>query len=336
VSSPLPEDPSAVLGEIGPGTQIRYATRPEGGRGIGYIFKEALGHIGAHIPDFIGAVLTVFLSFLLVEVIYVGGELIKSSVSQIESELTIQAFISDSVDEATAMGFAGELEGWDGVASVSYKSKSEALAEYLESVSDRESVAWLSEEVNPLPASLIITLSDPSLIDAVAAKLASSERFAELADDPADMSASIQYGDQLVSRLLSASSYITAIAVAAIAVFLFLAYVFINNTIRLSMASRGKEISIERRVGASDMYISGVFMAEAMIETAVGTILSVSVLAIAGPWAVGLIDSHISFLSLQMPPILGITIAVCAVAVTTGLIGSFVATRRYLAEAPML
>jgi cell division protein FtsX len=124
--------------------------------------------------------------------------------------VTIQAFLSDDAEQEAVDALKAKIEGWSSVESVRYKSKDEALQEYKETMSNRnaaDAVAALDGE-NPVPASLVIKLSDPQQVESVANQLISDEDFAAVADDPEDVGASVQYGRETVERLFSVTNYI--------------------------------------------------------------------------------------------------------------------------------
>lgn len=56
-------------------------------------------------------------------------------------------------------------------------------------------------------------------------------------------------GQRTVDKLFTVTSYLRYIGVALILLLVFIALVFINNTIRLAILARRKEIAIMRLVG---------------------------------------------------------------------------------------
>ena len=56
---------------------------------------------------------------------------------------------------------------------------------------------------------------------------------------------------------------------------MFIALVFINNTIRLAIMARRKEIAIMRLVGASNGFIRGPFLMEGALHAIIGAALAI-------------------------------------------------------------
>ena len=100
-----------------------------------------------------------------------------------------------------------------------------------------------------------------------------------MADDANDPSSSVQYGRETVERLFSVTYYLRVGVAVLVLLLAFIAFVFINNTIRLAIAARRREIAIMRLVGASNGFIRGPFLAEGMLEALIGSLL----LAACGP-----------------------------------------------------
>ena len=222
----------------------------------------------------------------------------------------------------------------DGAPYVRYKSQDEALEEYKETMSNRnaaDAVAALDGE-NPVPASLVIKLNDPQQVEATANKLIADEDFIAVADDPDDVGTSVQYGRETVERLFSVTNYIRIGAIVLVALLTFVAFVFINNTIRLAISARRREIAIERLVGASNGFIRGPFVAEGMLEALIGSILAVAALHFGMGALVPRLENSLQFLSFTLSQriVLETYAGLVVIGLILGTFGSIIAMRRYL------
>ena len=297
-------------------------------------FREALHHIRRNFGTSLGAIVTIFLSLFVIGTFVLGSVMLSGLVGSVEDRVTIQAFLSDDADQDAVDALQERIEGWDNVESVTYKSKEEALEEYRSTMSNRnadEAVAALDGE-NPVPASLVIKLDDPEQVKAVAEKLTADSDFAAVCDDPDDVSASVLYGRETVERLFAVTYYIRIATVALVVMLTFVSFIFINNTIRLAISARRREIAIERLVGASNGFIRGPFVAEAAIQALIGAILAIVALNGAMGALLPRLQNAMSFLSFQIPQ--QVMVLTCAallvVGLILGLLGSAIAMRRYL------
>ncbi|MBR2683747.1 MAG: ABC transporter permease, partial [Atopobiaceae bacterium] len=270
---------------------------------IGYSLREAGHHFRRNWSTSFGAVVTIFLSLFIIGTFVISSAMLTSIVGDVEDRVTIQAFLSDDADRAAVDAVQADIESWDNVESVTYKSKEQALQEYRETMTNRnasDAVAALDGE-NPVPASLVIKLDDPQLVESVATRLIEDPDFAAVCDDPNNVSSSVQYGRETVERLFQVTNYIRIAAVVLVALLSFVAFVFINNTIRLAIAARRREIAIEKLVGASNSFIRGPFVMEGMIEALLGAILAIVSLQLAMSFIVPTLENSLKFLSFEVP-----------------------------------
>ncbi len=308
---------------------------------IGYSIREAGHHFVRNGSTTFGAVVTIFLSLFIIGLFAMGSVLLDGMVGTVEDQVTIQAFLSDNADESAVDSLKSKVEGWDEVESVTYKSKDEALAEYRDTMTKKnaaDAVAALDDR-NPIPASLVIKLTDPQDVEGVAKRLGSDADFAAVADvttnedgttsDPADQ---VQYGQGTVERLFTVTNWIRIITLILVALLTFVAFVFINNTIRLSISARRREIAIQRLVGASNGFIRGPFIMEGILQALFGSIFSIAALEVIRRFGLPMLAERITFLSFSINA--RATMSTYGLLVAMGLIigtfGSLIAMRRYL------
>ena len=301
---------------------------------IGYSTREAFHHFRRNWSTSFGAVVTIFLSLFIIGTFVLGSAMLSSIVGNVEDRVTIQAFLSDDALQEDVDALRTRIEGWDNVESVTYKSKDEALQEYKQTMTNRnaaDAVAALDGE-NPVPASLVIKLDDPQLVQSVAERLIADSSFATLCDDPDNVASSVQYGRETVERLFSVTNYIRIAALVLVALLAFVAFVFINNTIRLAIAARRREIAIERLVGASNSFIRGPFVMEGILEALFGAILAIGTLHGGMSYLVPKLESSLQFLSFEVPMniVLQTYAGLLVIGLLLGLFGSAIAMRRFL------
>ena len=245
---------------------------------VGYSLKEAISHFFRNWTTSLGAVITIFLSLFIIGLFIMGSAMLNSVIGTVEDQVVINAFISDDADQADVQAFEAELKTWSNVKSVTYKDKDDALAEYTSKMSGNADATMSAlDGQNPLPASFAIEMDDPSKVESTAKKLKKNADFQKIADD-GDVNASVLYGQEEVSRLFQVTNYIRIAAVVLVGLLTFIAFIFINNTIRLSITARRREIAIMRLVGASNGFIRGPFITEGVLQAILGSLLSIGVL----------------------------------------------------------
>ena len=203
----------------------------------------------------------------------------------------------------------------------------------LENSRNMSSTAAFVDELggNPLPASIDIELHDPQKVEGVAQHIESSDQFKKVADEdnPSD---SLKYGQRTVERLFSVTNYMRYIGLALIVLLVFIALVFINNTIRLAIMARRKEIAIMRLVGASNGFIRGPFLMEGALHAIIGAALAIVSIELIRNLALPRLQASLAFLPIDVAPntFLFIYLILLVAGLIIGLIGSMLAMRRYL------
>ena len=286
-------------------------------RSLGYFFKESLHGFTRNLSTTLGSIVTIFLSLLIIGIFLVGGVVVNNVMSSVENEVSISAFIADDASQADIDKVESFIQGIDGVAKVDFTTKDQAL-ENFKATSNSDIVDALDGQ-NPLPASIEVELSDPKLVEDVADQIENNSTFASICgyDTPAE---SLKYGQKSVEQLFQLTSYVRYIGIALIVLLIFIALVFINNTIRLAILARRKEIAIMRLVGASNGFIRGPFLMEGALHAVIGSLFAVAVLEVLRNLALPKLAGALKFLA----------IALVAAGLIIGLFGSALAMRRYL------
>ncbi len=300
---------------------------------VGYSLKEAFSHFFRNWTTSLGAVITIFLSLFIIGLFIMGSAMVNSVIGTIEDQVTINAFISDDASSKDIKAFQTKLEGWKNVKSVTFKSKKDALSDYTKNMANSNADSTISalDGQNPLPRSFAIKMDDASHVESTANKIKKDADFQEIVDG-GDVDSSVLYGQKEVSRLFQITNYIRVGAVVLVALLTFIAFIFINNTIRLSITARRREIAIQRLVGASNGFIRGPFITEGVLQAFLGSLLSIGALELIRNLFVPKMQESISWMSFSLPLNYYLVTygALVLIGVVIGLFGSAIAMRRYL------
>ena len=207
-----------------------------------------------------------------------------------------------------------------------------ALENFRNSMTANPEILDQLDGANPLPASIDVELSDPQSVGDVAAAIQADPVYGQICEDPADVGDSIKYGQGTVERLFQITNYVRYIGIALIVILVFIALVFINNTIRLAILARRKEIAIMRLVGASNGFIRGPFLMEGALHALIGSLLAILVIQLLRMFAIPALQNAIRFLDFSIGDTTYLVIYATLViaGLLIGLVGSMFAMRRYL------
>ena len=298
---------------------------------FGYFLRESLQGFTRNLSTTLGSIITIFLSLLIIGVFLVAGVMVENLVSSVENEVTITAYVADDAQQSDIDRVMDSVRGMSDVQSVSFTTKEQALENFSNSISNAEIIEQLDGQ-NPLPASIDVELSDPQMVESVASQIQGNSTYQRICEDPENVGDSIKYGQATVERLFQVTNYVRYIGLALIILLIFIALVFINNTIRLAILARRKEIAIMRLVGASNGFIRGPFLMEGAIHALIGSVLAVVIIQLLRMFAIPRLQDSLQFLSFDVTGTTYVLIYVALVGagLVIGLIGSALAMRRYL------
>ncbi len=300
-----------------------------------YFLKESIISSRRNLGTTIGGIITIFLSLLMVGVTIVFSIMIGNLAASFEEEVNVRLYISDQATDAqikTLDSFLASLQNDQGnVASVEYKDKDAVLADFQRQTTNNPDIVNQLDG-NPLPRTYVLTLRDTHKVKDTVNAILQSSSFTSIADNSNDPSESIKYGQGTVERLFAVTNVIRYACVVAVALLVFISLVFLNNTIRLAILARRREISIMRLVGATNGFIRGPFVMEGALQALVGAIFAIIVLSIMRGTLLPTIENTVSFLPLSVDPgVFPIVYIVLIIAgVIIGMLGSAIAMRRYL------
>ena len=286
-----------------------------------YFLREALKGLGRHLSTTFGSIVTIFLSLLIIGAFLIGGSIVQNIVDSVESEVNITAYVSDKASQDDINKVEDWIKTLDGVSSVTFTTKEQALENFKKSMSSSPDIIDQLDGENPLPASIDIELSDPQKVESVENQIKDNEDFKNICDNKSDPSDSLKYGKQTVERLF-----------ALIILMVFISFVFINNTIRLAILSRRREIAIMRLVGASNGFIRGPFLMEGALNALIGTALAIICLELIRNLAMPQLTNALMWLPVTLDG--GTYVMICVSLLVFGLVigclGAMLAMRRYL------
>lgn len=253
-----------------------------------------------------------------------------SSVHTIQERVDISAYFKNGLAESQIQTIKGQLEDDDRIDEVRYVSADEALAKFKENHANDplllESVGELNE--NPLPATLQIKAKNLDEYPAIA-DLLNSEKYNSSIEK-------VNFEDNrtLIARLNNLLKFIITAGIILIGVFSAIAVLVIFNTITLTIYNRKEEVEIMRFVGATNWYIRGPFIVEAILYSVFATIITS---ALIFPVYTGLLPKISHYLTASGDTFngsilifIGLIIIQLVIAFILSIISSLLAMRKYL------
>ncbi len=289
-------------------------------------FRDSLKSVGRNFSLSIASITCVMVTLMIVGVALLISYNIDSATKGLKEDLSIVVFIDNEADEFDITNIETKIKGIDNVdtASVYLKKKSEIKQEMMDSSETLKNIMenWDDDE-NPLQNVYIIKVLDAEKIESTADTLKTIEKITM-----------VKYGEGMVGTLLKAfnavekASYVAVIALIVVTVFLII------NTIKLTIFSRKREISIMRLVGASNISIKLPFVFEGMFLGIIGSIVPIITLIYSYNWVYknfhGKILTDIIDIINPSFVMFKTCMIVLGIGIVVGMLGSASAVRKYL------
>ena len=238
-----------------------------------------------------------------------------------ESQVQINVYLLDKVDRQQARDIEKDLKEIEGVESVGFVTKDEAMERFKDRLGDQKTLLDALDETNPLPDSFEVTVTNPDLVKTAAEKM-----------EKIDGVESAKYGQDVMEHLFEITRLLRIFGFTLMLVLAFATLFIISNTIRLTVFARRKEIAIMKYVGATDWFIRWPFVMEGMVLGLLGSIIAAMVLRTAYTAMAEKVYDTLAFFPLipEQPFLTYITIVVVISGMVVGAIGSAVSIKKFL------
>ena len=294
-----------------------------------YLIGEGFRNVFKNKKSSFISLITMICAMFIFGVAFTIGENANHVVEQVSSSQGIQVYmIPEATDEQI-----NKLEsdiwkiGTDKIQKVEFVSKQQAL-ESMKTSFD-EDAEWIfagyEGEDNIFPVSYIITLTDLSYTREVEDTISHMENIDR-----------IRSSNETIDTLIKIAHGVRTAVMVIFILLIIMAVTIISNTIKLTVHSRRKEISIMKYVGATNGFIRGPFVVEGIIIGLIAAILTILMLGLAYDFIITkmaqsdvLQRMSISLLSFgQLSQV--IAIVFLALGIGIGIIGSSISMKKYL------
>lgn len=291
---------------------------------IGRSIRDAFKSVGRNISLSLASVVCITITLIIVGLSLIISKNVNSITHELESELEIVAFVSNDADDFDLRNIETQIKGLKNVARVKAKSKAEIKQEMMDSNETFESImeTWDDTE-NPLQNVFLIRVEDVSEISETATAVKNIANITL-----------VRYGEDLVEQLLEMFDAIEKFSLYSVIALILVTIFLIVNTIKLTIFSRKREISIMRLVGASNMSIKIPFVTEGIVLGIIGSILPIVMVTIGYSkfydYLGGKLFTDIINLATPNTVIYSTSLFILGIGIVVGMFGSLSAVKKYL------
>ena len=252
---------------------------------------------------------------------------INNITKNIENELTIVIFMDKNITTDELNKTKEDLNNIDNVKHVTFKSKEEIKNNMAnENDTFNKIISTWEEGENPLQDSFIIEVKDIKDINETATTIKNMEKVSL-----------VKYGETTVNDLIKVFSAVKKITIGLVVGLILVTAFLINNTIKITIFSRKREIDIMRLVGTSNMVIKLPFFIEGFFIGFIGSLVPVLITIFGYSYAYNALNTVnlsniMNILTLVSPGevIYKVSLLLILIGTVIGAFSSVKAVRKYL------
>lgn len=252
---------------------------------------------------------------------------INNITKNIENELTIVIFMDKNITTEELNKTKEDLNNIDNVKHITFKSKEEIKNNMAnENDTFNKIISTWEEGENPLQDSFIIEVKDIKDINETATTIKNMEKVSL-----------VKYGETTVNDLIKVFSAVKKITIGLVVGLILVTAFLINNTIKITIFSRKREIDIMRLVGTSNIVIKLPFFIEGFFIGFIGSLVPVLITIFGYSYAYNALNTVnlsniMNILTLVSPGevIYKVSLLLMLIGTVIGAFSSVKAVRKYL------
>lgn len=290
-------------------------------KNIGYFFREALTSMYRNRLLSIATVSTMAISVLFLGVAILMTLNAGSLMDRLESDIEIVAFLDNSLTNKQTADLEDRILALDGVESVVFVSKDEALTRLNERLTTENYELSKTLGKNPLPDSYEVKAQDPAEVPRLAEEVKSLPGVYK-----------VNYGQEVVEKLFQVTKWVRIISIGLMALLAIGSIFLIATTIRLAIFARRKEVYLMKLIGATDWFVRWPFFIEGILLGVAGACIAIAALALGYNSLLANLQTAFYFVPLVRQPsvLFNMYLYLLGAGALLGTVGTYISLNRFL------
>lgn len=293
-------------------------------RGLQYTLKQGFVQIFRNRNMGIASIFSITAMLLILGLFFVLLTNITLAMNSVKEDFeTLQVYLLDETGKEQADTMIETIKSFNGVSKAEYLSKEDALNDWRKEWKDS---AYLLDSLpgNPLPNSIVVTVSQIEYADVVVEKL-----------QKLDGIEGVKYYKDTVEKLIRVTNSIKVAGFLIIIFLIFVSVVVVSNTIKLTVLARVREIEIMKYVGATNWFIRGPFLVEGIMIGIISSLIAAGLVSFLYGKMIKSVGDQV-FLVLGTPMVSvdflasNLIYIFVAIGVSVGACGSIISMRKFL------
>ena len=291
---------------------------------LGYLIGEGFSNVFKNKKSTIASIIIMCATMIIFGLFLIIGENVNHFVDNLKLQQGFQVFMKENATQEEMDQVKEDIRALDGISTIEFVSKEQGLNTMKEKLKDEKGVLD-GFNVQKIKASYIVKVTD-------------LERSKTIQDEveKIDNVVKITNSNETAMKLISIAKIIRIATGVILLLLIIISTFIISNTIKLTVHSRRKEISIMKYVGATNSFIRWPFIVEGIV---IGIISSmISILIVGGTYNIITTKMAASdFVRVMVMNLVGLNemlVSIIAVYLILGIgigtVGSVVSMRKYL------
>ena len=291
---------------------------------LGYLIGEGFSNVFKNKKSTVASIVIMCATMIIFGLFLIIGENVNHFVDNLKLQQGFQVFMKEDATQEEMDKVKEDIRALDGISTIEFVSKEQGLNTMKEKLKDEKGVLD-GFNVQKIKASYIVKVTDLERSKTIQSEV-----------EKIDNVVKITNSNETAMKLISIAKVIRIATGIILLLLIIISTFIISNTIKLTVHSRRKEISIMKYVGATNSFIRWPFIVEGIVIGIISSIISIilvggayslittkmassDLVKVMGMNLVGLNEMLTSIIIVYL--ILGIGI---------GTIGSVVSMRKYL------
>lgn len=196
------------------------------------------------------------------------------AVTVIKHKIDVSIYLKPTASDEATQNLKKKIESFSEVRQVDFINREDSLKNFKDKYKDRPDILASLDEIgsNPLGATLIVKTDEPKDYEKIIASISTPE-YDNLIEDKtfADTQAAIE-------KIQSITTQVEHFTIAVTSLFAIIAIIIVFNTIRVAIYTERTEISIKKLVGASNWFVRGPYLFEAVFFSTLAVLFSAAII----------------------------------------------------------
>ena len=230
---------------------------------LGYLIGEGFSNVFKNKKSTMASIIIMCATMIIFGLFLIIGENVNHFVDNLKLQQGFQVFMKEDATQEEMDKVKEDIRALDGISTIEFVSKEQGLNTMKEKLKDEKGVLD-GFNVQKIKASYIVKVTDLERSKTIQSEV-----------EKIDNVVKITNSNETAMKLISIAKVIRIATGVILLLLIIISTFIISNTIKLTVHSRRKEISIMKYVGATNSFIRWPFIVEGIVIGIISSIISI-------------------------------------------------------------